>query len=323
MPSILKRLLSKNPLQQMADTDRKVLSVCIGAALVFWLILNLSRDYDINRRVAVDYIVDPERVLVGRMPSQLEATVSGNGWNLIWESLRPGDLPASIDVRNREDNPRLSATDLERQLSRKLSSNKLTVSLPGFESISILTTPKEGKRVRVVSRVTPGFADGHLALASPAIRPDSITISGATDALEEISEWPTEVLELDNLSRPVTQVVNLAEPPAGITLSRKEVSYALKVEAFIQDVITVPVNLENVPGGKQYEYSPKTIDLKISLPQSAYAAYRPEDFKAVADLTGQSAGTSHNSVPIMISRKPEAVVGVRFSPRVVEYYLVD
>jgi len=257
------------------------------------------------------------------MPSQLEATVSGNGWNLIWESLRPGPLPASIDVRNREDNPRLSATDLERQLSRKLSSNKLTVSLPGFESISILTTPKEGKRVPVVSRVSPNFADGHLALASPAIRPDSITISGATDALEEINEWPTEVVELENLSRPVAQVVNLEAPPAGITLSRKEVSYALKVEAFIQDVITVPVSLENVPGGKQYEYAPKTIDLKISLPQSAYAAFRPEDFKAVADLTGQSAGASHNSVPIMINRKPEAVVGVRFSPRVVEYYLVD
>lgn len=323
MQSILKKLLSKNPLQQMAETDRKVLAVCIGAALVFWLILNLSRDYDINRRVAVDYIVDPERVLVGRMPSQLDATVSGNGWNLIWESMRPGDLPASIDVRNREDNPRLSATDLERQLSRKLSSNKLTISLPGFESISILTTPKEGKRVPVVSRVNPGFSDGHLALAPPAIRPDSITISGATDALEEISEWPTEALELENLSRPVARVVNLQAPPEGITLSRPEVSYALEVEAFIQDVITVPVSLENVPGDKQYEYSPKTIELKISLPQSAYTDFRPEEFKAVADLTGQSAGASDNSVPITIVRKPGAVVSIRFTPRVVEYYLVD
>jgi len=307
----------------MAETDRKVLSVCIGAALVFWLILNLSRDYDINRRVAVDYIVDPERVLVGRMPSQLEATVSGNGWNLIWESLRRGDLPASIDVRNREDNPRLSATDLERQLSRKLSSNKLAISLPGFESISILTTPKEGKRVPVVSRVKPGFADGHLALALPTIRPDSITISGARDALEEINEWLTAPLELTDLRRPVARVVNLEAPPAGITLSREEVSYALEVEAFIQDVITVPVSLENVPGGKQYEYSPKTVDLKFSLPQSAYAAFRPEDFKVVADLTGQLAGSSSNSVPITIDRKPTSVVSVRFSPRVVAYYLVD
>ena len=323
MPSILKKLLSNNPLQQMADTDRKVLSVCIGAALVFWLILNLSRDYDINRRVIVDYIVDPERVLVGRMPSQLDATVSGNGWNLIWESLRPGDLSASIDLRNREDNPRLSATDLKRQLSRKLSSNKLTISLPGFESISILTTPKEGKRVPVLNRVVPSFAKGHQALDQATILPDSVTISGATDALEEISEWPTESLELKDLSRGVSRVVNLEVPPEGITLSRPEVSYSLEVEAFIQDVITVPVSLENVPDDKKYEYSPKTIDLKISLPQSAYATLRAEDFKVVADLSGLSAGASDNSVPITILRKPPQVVSERFSPRVVTYYIVD
>jgi hypothetical protein len=35
----------------MTPEDRKILLICLGAALVFWLILNLSRDYDINRSI--------------------------------------------------------------------------------------------------------------------------------------------------------------------------------------------------------------------------------------------------------------------------------
>jgi hypothetical protein len=322
MQSILRTLLSKNPLKEMAETDRKVLAICLGAAFVFWLILNLSRDYTVNRQVPVGYLVDSERVLVGRMPDLLDATITGSGWNLFWESLRKSKLKLEVNVQNKE-NTRLTGASLERELSRMLSSNEITIALPGFESIPILTTPKEGKRVPVVSKVEVSFAEGHLALSPPTILPDSITISGATDALEEYTEWPTEVLILSALNKTEPRVVKLDAPAEGITLSRDEVSYTLEVEAFIQQTISVPVSLENGPVGKRYEYTPKVVDLLISIPQSAYGSVRPEDFKIVADLTGLTAGESGNSVPITVARKPEVVKGLRFMPRVVEYYLVD
>jgi hypothetical protein len=322
MPFTLKTLISKNPLGQMTPEDRNILLICLGAALVFWLILNLSRDYDINRSVEVNYLVDPERVLVGRMPEELETKVTGNGWNLIWESMRPGNLPVEIDVRNR-DNLRLTSTDLLRQISRKLSSSKLTPELPGFESIPILTTPKEGKRVPIVSKVQLQFAIGHMALQAPVITPDSITISGATDALEGIEEWPTSGLSLIDVNEDIDKVIGLEPSNEGITLSRQEVRVQLDVEAFIQEIITVPVTIENAPADQSYEYSPKEIQLIISLPQRTFGTYRPEDFLLVADLSGHAAGNSDNTVPLTLARKPASVVGVRFTPLVVEYYLVD
>ena len=323
MRSILRTLLSKNPFKEMADTDRKVFAICLGAAFAFWLILNLSRDYTINRQVPVSYLVAPERVVVGRMPELLDATITGSGWNLLWESFRKSDhLRLEVDVQNK-DNTRLTGNALERKLSRKLSSSEISISLPGFESVPILTTPKEGKRVPVVSNVQANFAEGHLAISPPEIRPDSITISGATDALEEITSWPTEHLTLNALSKTEPRIVQLESPPEGITLSRSEVSYTLEVEAFIQEKFTVPVSLQNAPDGTRYEYSPKTVDLLVSIPQSAYGSIRPEDFSLVADLAGLTAGASTNSVPITVARKPEVVRGLRFAPRVVEYYLVE
>jgi hypothetical protein len=99
MLSLLKRLTSKNPLRQMAETDRKVLAICIGAAFVFWLILNLSRDYSISRTVEITYQMDPERVIAGRAPEFFDVQIQGRGWNLLWEGLRPGNLPVTIDLR--------------------------------------------------------------------------------------------------------------------------------------------------------------------------------------------------------------------------------
>jgi hypothetical protein len=322
MPYTLKTLISNNPLGQMTPGDRKILLICLGAALVFWLILNLSRDYDISRSVEVNYLVDPERVLVGRMPEELETKVTGNGWNLIWESMRPGNLPVEIDVRNR-DNLRLTSTDLLRQISRKLSSSKLTPELPGFESIPILTTPKEGKRVPVVSMIQWQFADGHMALDAPEIIPDSITVTGATDALEGIKEWPTSSLNMEGLNEDVDQVVGLEPSSEGITLSRQEVRVRLDVEAFIQETITVPVTVENAPADQAYEYSPKEVELVVSLPQRAFGSYRAKDFLMVVDFSGHATGNSGNTLPLTLVRKPTSVVGARFSPRVVEYYLVD
>lgn len=320
MRSILKLLLSKNPLRQMAETDRKVLAVCVGAAFAFWLILNLSRDYSITRPIAVQYLVDPERVLVGRMPERLDASITGSGWNLIWESFRRSPLPVEIDVRNRE-NLRLSALDLERQASRNLSSNKLVISLPGFESLPILTTPKKGKRVPVVSRTSVSFSEGHMAQKAPTLLPDSITISGALDELEDITEWPTEVLSVEDVNSDLTRAIALEPPPDGITISREEVNFHLPVEAFIQETISLPIRVANGQAGASYAFSPEVAIVVFNVPQSAYESFTAEDFDLVADLSGRALGQRGNDVPLSLISKPDIVSSVRIEPQVVAYYL--
>ncbi|MEM9258301.1 MAG: hypothetical protein AAGA62_01575, partial [Bacteroidota bacterium] len=120
MRSTLKRLTTNNPIRRMASTDRKVLAICIAAAFIFWLILNLSREYPIRREVQLTYKIAPDRVLVGQIPETIEAEVTGNGWDLIWESLRPGALPVTIDLEDNES-LRLTKPDLTQKIRRKLS----------------------------------------------------------------------------------------------------------------------------------------------------------------------------------------------------------
>ncbi|SEP63551.1 YbbR-like protein [Neolewinella agarilytica] len=321
MLSTLRRLISRNPLKQMADTDRKVLAICMTAAFVFWLILNLSQEYSIRREVTLEYIVDPERVLVGRMPETLEADVSGTGWNLVWESLVPGPLPVTIDIRNR-DNLRLTNAELRQQVQRRLSSGALAVDNLGFESVTILTTPKEGKRVPVRSQVSLSFANGFLAADLPILEPDSVTVSGSTDELDDIAYWPTEELTLTGVNNSIKRIVTLAKPAEGLTLSRNEINYTLNVEAFIQKDIEVPVTVVHAPEVDSYRINPSTVSLRVSVPQTAYESINASDFSLVADLENLRNEDGRNSVPVILQEQPDEVISVFFETRSVEYYLI-
>jgi YbbR domain-containing protein len=306
----------------MAETDRKVLAICIGAAFVFWLILNLSRDYSISRTVEITYQMDPERVIAGRAPEFFDVQIQGRGWNLLWEGLRPGNLPVTIDLRGQE-NLRLTQNDFSLKIDRKLSSGDLSVGLMNFEPVNILTTPKEGKRVPVSPRIDVDFAPGYLAAQPGKVSPDSITISGSLDVLSDIQEWPSREVEVTAVNENLQLSLPLVEPPPGISLSRTEVAYELAVEPFIQEKIMVPVRSINAPEVDSFRIFPEEVEVVVTLPKRAYGSLRASDFLLVADLSTSSLGDRQVKIPLTLNRSPTSAIGVRFFPKAIEYSVLE
>lgn len=324
MLSILRKLLNKNPLREISETDRKVLAICIGAAFVFWLILNLSRDYSIRRSVDINYLLDPERVLVETepVPTSQVITIEGSGWDLMWESLRWNNIQVYIDLRGKK-NLEVNRSDLESQIARKLSNGDLSVADIDFSRRSIYTNPKAGKRLPIVSRVTVQFAEGFLAPDVPVFNPDSVTVSGSEDVLATLKEWPTEELLLDNIDEDIRQLVRLAPGGPGVTPSRENVQLTLEAEAFIQREFEVPVTVLHAPAVDSFQVIPKSVMLTVSLPQSSYYAIRPDDFTVIADLGGNRDDNGKNIVPLELRRQPQATIGIVMQTKAVEYYLIN
>lgn len=324
MRSILRLLLTKNPLRQMAKTDRKVLAICIGAAFVFWIILNLSRDYTVARRVAVAYQVDPERTVKGQERFRtLDVTLTGSGWNLLLESLRRRPPVARVDVGDLESY-RLSEMEFVSSITRQLTNGGIEVRLPGFRPETIYTTAKEGKRVPVVSRLRIEYAEGYRPITRPRLTPDSITVAGASEDLEAIVEWPTEATTVYGVDADLQQVISLATPPTDtLTISQNRVTIRVGVEAFIEERFTLPIRLVNGQPGATYEFSPQIAEVVANLPQSAYGTFTADDFELVLDLTNFAGLASDNIVPLQLRRQPAVARAVRFEPRVASCYLVE
>ena len=321
MLSTLRQWMRNNPWRQMADTDRQVFAICVGAALAFWLILNLSQEYTVRRAVALDYLVDPGRVLVGTMPGTIETDVSGQGWTLIWEGLRPGPLPVTIDIRENEDN-RLTTAQLKQQIQRNLSSGALSVGYIDFREIPILTTPLDGKRVPVRHDIQVRPAPGFVIIDSLYVSPDSITISAAGDVLEELDSWPTAPLDIVNLNGRAEAQVALIAAGEGITLSETSVLYSVAAEPFIQHRLRVPIRVVNAPEGERYEINPREVDVLVSVPQSQFGRITPDDFRVEANIANLRDGNFSPSVALQLIATPKQVVSAFLQEKVATYYAI-
>ncbi|MEL7161577.1 MAG: hypothetical protein AAFN92_12535 [Bacteroidota bacterium] len=308
----------------MAATDRQVMAICLGAAFIFWLILNLSGDYDIRRTARVELLTSPDRTLSTDLENDLaQVEISGQGWDLIWQSLRAAEIPVSVDIGDKESFS-FSSLDLEKQVARRLSSGDLTVSVIEYEPIKVYTSPKDNKRVPIVPRYRVTYAPGHSGVGPAALVPDSVTVIGPADALQDVNSWPTEEAVFAEVDESLRQSIPLVAPEAeNLSLAQGSITLTQNVEAIIQRVVTVPVRVLNPPADGKYRLVPEAVDLSVTLPQSAYKALRPGDFRLVVDLAEMRGAAENNTVPLELVGKPEIVNGVYFSPRAVEFYVIN
>lgn len=323
MLTTLRKLLNKNPLRDMSETDRKVLAICMGAALVFWLILNLSRSYTIRKTVSFNYLLAPERALAKTTPrlDAMDISVEGSGWDLLWESLWFQEIAVDFDLREQEK-LNMTNSELNRLIRRQLSSGDLTVGNLDFDRQTFLTSIKFGKKVPVVSRVNIEFADGFTATSSPTFFPDSIVVEGAEDLKDDIFEWPTSEITLKDVEGDLNQIIELAPSKNSLTASRTTVTMKLSVEAFIQRTLEIPVTVINAPQVDSFQVIPQSVMLRVTLPQSSYHAIEPDDFGIVADLGGIRNINGKNSVPLTLQRQPLATISATMETKAVEYYLI-
>ena len=322
MPFTLQSLKDKNPLRNMETTDRQMLLICIGLAFVFWLMLNLSQDYDINKVVRLDYAVNPDRALAGDPPRTVPVRIRGRGWNLMLESLRGREIPVLLDIGDAETLD-LSRNTLEQEIRRQLSSGELEIDNLSYDPQQIITTQRDGKRVPVHSKVTAGFGPGYAALHGLSLRPDSVTVSGAIDDLAAVESWPTEAVTINNLEKSIRRAVNLVPPPEGLSLNYSEVTVAIDVEAFIEQQFRVPITLYNAPRSDSSRIFPAVVTVTATVPQRSFGTVRESDFRVEADLSRMKTSDPHNTVPLTLTRVPENITGVEFSPRAVEYYIYN
>ncbi|NJB85484.1 YbbR domain-containing protein [Lewinella marina] len=306
----------------MAATDRQILLICIGLAFVFWLILNLSQDYEITKNVQLHYTVSADRALAGSPPRSIPVQIRGRGWNLIWESMRGGEMNVELDVGADEDYL-LSRNVLEQQIRRQLTSGDLEIDNIGYDPQRILTTPRDGKRVPVVSNVKASFGPGYAAVNGVSLSPDSVTVSGAIDDLEEITSWPTQTLVLENLEESVRAEVQLEPAPEGLDLNYDKVDLSVDVEAFIEQQFRIPVTLYNAPPSDSSRVFPPFVTVTATVPQRAFGTIRASDFRVEADLSRMKTNDPYNTVPLSLTRVPENISQVEFSPRAVEFYIYN
>lgn len=301
--------------------DRKILGICMGIALVFWLLVKLSGTYRSEKTVELYFSLPEGKVFSALPPKDITATIEGTGWELLFDFLRSSQVSLSYDLRGVKDRFVLSRGQLRSEILSRLGSGSMSIVELNYDDIVLLLEEKSSKRVPVGFRHRFSFVPGYQLQRDPEISPDSVTLTGPESQLAGVGEWPTDSVVLEQLKKTVDQTVDLRPPPKGVYISADKVKVKVSVEQLSEKTFWVPVTV--LHDADSVRVFPKNIQITCTLGLSRYDSTIAEDFEITADLRGAALPKDQrNTALLQLTRRPDHADNIRFSPKSVEFFLI-
>ncbi len=259
-------LIQKSDEGEIAEMGRERIVVFIVAlilALCLWLLVNLSRDYNLNINLPISLGAIPEeQALASSLPDNATVSVSGEGWKLINLYNNPPEI--NLDINNSEVN----VYDQVQQQMNVLPEISVQKVQPLVLTLDL--EERVDKKIPLRSRVEVSFRNQYDFLEPPRLKPDSVIVSGAKSLVQNITEWRTESVQLTNVSGDISQTVNLEEPGELITIGRNEVTFEARVSQYTEGEAEVDVEVRGLPSGRSISFSPSTITVRYNVPIDEY-----------------------------------------------------
>jgi len=301
-------------------SDRAILMICISIALIFWLLVKLSQSFNTLHEVKINYTLPEAKAFTQVPPAKIEATLSGRGWDLL--SYYFGKKQSEIFLKLSDlENQTFSASQLKDRIRAGVSS--IEVINLDYDYISIKLEDQAIKKipVRLESQLT--FAEGIHLKNAPTLTPDSIELSGPASAVNALTEWSTLPLTLSDLKSDYKAPLKLKTPlqEGPIRIKPLEVEVNIETEQYTERSLFVPVSILNAPDSLQI--FPENIRVNCVVGLSQYNAVKDSLFRLEADLKGIPLNTTNNTVPIQLTRFPDFVKNIHFSPQSVEFFIVE
>jgi YbbR domain-containing protein len=181
------------------------------------------------------------------------------------------------------------------------------------------------KRVPVVPRIVGAPASSYM-VASIAVEPQFISLTGSSGALDNVQSIETSDVDITGANQTVARTVELRVPlnigiatddPNMVTVT---VTIAPITRSF-QVTLPAPVVVTDVPDGLQVSLSPQTVQVTLSGTSAQLAAFDATRLQGAASVSGRDAG-SYTIVPTfdlpegitMVSEPPKVTVTLRPPP---------
>lgn len=313
------RLLKQKIPPIKKSEDRAILLTCIAIALVFWVLVKLSQTYRTVWEVGLEFRIPDKKAMISPPPRRLEVEIEGTGWELMYEYLIHGVPHLTYDLNVATDQF-VNRGQLRNDIMRQMAAADIKVIEVNFDQISLELEDKISRKIPIRLSSALEFAPEYALQTPPVLQPDSVTVSGPATLIGTYFEWPTDTLRLTNLQAPKTVNVKLALPPQGVQLDISTSSVSLEVEQFTEKSVFVPLTVKN--GRDSLKFFPDRFKLTCVVGLSRYNELTANNFTLEVDLKDIQLNESDNSMPVVLTRKPDFVRNIHFTPASVEFFIL-
>lgn len=294
-------------------------------AFVFLIFTKLSKKYTETLNLKVELVNVPNDIYINQdsiLP--VSATVRTFGFNYLAHLLNPQNLSLDFDtVFSVDGNLAYSASsNIKYLITQKLGSNVMIESVKP-DSITIPFSKLISKVVPVKLNRKFNFMPGYNLYDSIVLKPDSVTIIGASKAVDGVNFIETSLISLDEIKNNINVKVNLSLNQASqIKLSQSQISISAEVEKYTENMVSVPIDIMGLPQDVKINYFPKTADVLYEVALKDAARIIPEMFEVVCDYN-QVINKNITTIKPILFKSPRVVRNPRIRLKEVEFIIIE
>ncbi len=259
---------------------------------------------------------------------ELLVNATGQGYNLLQESIKTRNIPLNIDLESKaQDNrPLLKYTSDKskayivtndiRPLIRKKIGDKINIGEIKPDTLYFNIINVKEKVVPIdLTGIAYTLSEGS-KITKTTINPDSVTIIGqksSIDSIEKINVIPENI----GLIKKQKQYNIELDIPEGITSSNNYVSLTYEAEMFTEGSKKIKIKAINFPHEYNYTILPEYVTITYATPLSHYDKVQEYDFSATVDYN-QAAG---NNMEIKVATNNSKAKIIKNYPQICTFVL--
>ncbi len=301
--------------------DRAILMICIGIALVFWILVKLSQVYRVWKPAVVNVNVPEEMALTKMPPNNLMLRFEARGWDLLFNSQNLSDLVLDYSM-GEETELIIPDGQLRSDIFEMLSSPRIKVVDVNYNELYLQLEDRLEREVPVILNKNISFFDGFNYSSDITLEPDSVLISGPVSLVDPVGYWFTDSLILVDVKETVDKPVALMTPPRELTLGQKEIMVNVPIEKFTEKSFFIPLKIRNAPETDSLSIFPSSVNVTCVVGLSKYHDLVAEDIEFEVDLGMAHQGEGKNTVPISLTRYPDFAQILNYSPKSATFFII-
>jgi len=271
---ILKNTTSKN---------YKAYLLFLLLTFILWFAIQLTKTYNFQTELVIKLSNIPKHIVLDSSEQNVGLGIKSNGFKL-W---RYNFLNKKVSINYNEFQ--------KDSFLLKISANKLKTTIAksyqlSFEEISLDQMmfsfnyqKKETKLVPVNSNLKLNFTSGYNTIESLKLSPDSVTVSGSEQDLQNVNFVDTKKKEINNVNDTLKGNVQLVKPDSNVDISLESVEYYLPVEKYSEKAIMVPVKTINIPDSLDLSVFPNQAKVSFLVAIKSFDKVSEIDFKVVCN----------------------------------------
>jgi YbbR domain-containing protein len=303
-----------------------VFVVCLAISTLFWLLLAFNGFYSTSITVPVEYINMPEqRMMIEKLPQEVEITISGSGYQLISYWLRPDNGSVLLDGRNIGTKPALKANNAFLTtfngidfFNRQHGDVKALNIQPDTIFFSFFN--RGFRKVPIVLDAVLSFKKQYFLTDSIRLFPDSVMISGPSERMDSVFQIFTERLKLSDISTSGNFTLNILKPDSLLSYEPSLVDIKMEVDQYTEAVFAIPVRVEHLISTDSLDVFPEQVELTCLIALKDFNKVSASSFIIAADAFDLRDSKS-NSMKLYVREAPSFVKNIRLKPETVDFII--